>query len=104
MRQGADVIVADVNAANLARAERLGARVIAPDEILAVRCDILAPCDTFAAHVIGADEGVVQTGSGYTAVLLGGAVTILYIFILNAAFRGAGDAAVALRYCGSPMV
>ena len=31
------------------------------------------------------------------AVLLGGAVTILYLFMLNAAFRGAGDASVALR-------
>lgn len=48
-------------------------------------------------RLIGASESVVQTGTGYTAVLLGGAVTILYIFILNAAFRGAGDAAVALR-------
>jgi putative MATE family efflux protein len=48
-------------------------------------------------RLIGATESVVQTGVGYTAVLLGGAVTILYIFILNAAFRGAGDAAVALR-------
>jgi putative MATE family efflux protein len=48
-------------------------------------------------RMIGASESVVQTGTGYTAVILGGAVTILYIFILNAAFRGAGDAAVALR-------
>ena len=37
------------------------------------------------------------TGTGFTAVLLGGSVTILYLFLLNAAFRGAGDAAVALR-------
>lgn len=44
VRQGADVIVADVNAVNLARAERLGARVVAPEAVLAVRCDILAPC------------------------------------------------------------
>lgn len=48
-------------------------------------------------RLIGASESVVQIGTGYTAVILGGAVTILYIFILNAAFRGAGDAAVALR-------
>jgi putative MATE family efflux protein len=48
-------------------------------------------------RMIGASENVVQTGTGYTAVILGGSFSILYIFILNAAFRGAGDAAVALR-------
>jgi putative MATE family efflux protein len=30
-------------------------------------------------------------------LLLGGSVSIVYLFLLNAAFRGAGDAAVALR-------
>ncbi|MGI9221065.1 MAG: MATE family efflux transporter [Woeseiaceae bacterium] len=48
-------------------------------------------------RMIGASAGVVETGAGYTAVLLGGSFSILYIFMLNAAFRGAGDAAVALR-------
>jgi putative MATE family efflux protein len=48
-------------------------------------------------RLIGASESVIDTGTGYTAVLLGGSFSILYIFILNAAFRGAGDAAVALR-------
>ena len=48
-------------------------------------------------YLMGASESVVVTGAGFTAVLLGGAVTILYLFILNAAFRGAGDASVALR-------
>jgi len=48
-------------------------------------------------YLMGASESVVATGAGFTAVLLGGAVSILYLFILNAAFRGAGDASVALR-------
>ena len=48
-------------------------------------------------YLMGASESVVVTGAGFTAVLLGGAVSILYLFILNAAFRGAGDASVALR-------
>ena len=48
-------------------------------------------------RLVGASDSVVETGVGYTAVLLGGAFSIIYIFILNAAFRGAGDAAVALR-------
>ena len=48
-------------------------------------------------RLVGATESVVQTGAGYTAVLLGGAFSILYLFLLNAAFRGAGDAGIALR-------
>jgi len=47
--------------------------------------------------LMGASENVVQIGTGYTAVLLGGSASIMYLFLLNAAFRGAGDAAVALR-------
>jgi len=48
-------------------------------------------------EIMGASEGVIEQGVGFTAVLLGGSVTIIYLFLLNAAFRGAGDATVALR-------
>ena len=48
-------------------------------------------------RLMGASDSVVETGSGFAAVLLGGSASILYLFLLNAAFRGAGDAAVALR-------
>lgn len=44
LSQGAEVIVADVSADNLARAESLGARVVSPEDILSVRCDVFAPC------------------------------------------------------------
>jgi len=47
--------------------------------------------------LMGASDSVVATGTGFTTVLLGGSASILYLFLLNAAFRGAGDAAVALR-------
>jgi putative MATE family efflux protein len=48
-------------------------------------------------RIMGAESGVIETGTGFAAVLLGGSASILYLFILNAAFRGAGDASVALR-------
>ena len=48
-------------------------------------------------RMMGASDSVIITGSGFTAVLLGGSASILYLFLLNAAFRGAGDASVALR-------
>ena len=47
--------------------------------------------------LMGASEGVISQGSGFTAMLLGGSASILFLFLLNAAFRGAGDAPVALR-------
>ena len=48
-------------------------------------------------RLMGASEGVIETGSGFAAVLLGGSASIIYLFLLNAAFRGAGDASIALR-------
>ena len=48
-------------------------------------------------RLIGASEAVVAEGRGFTAMLLGGSASILYLFLLNAAFRGAGDAPIALR-------
>lgn len=48
-------------------------------------------------EIMGASPSVVEQGTGFTAVLLGGSVSIIYLFLLNAAFRGAGDATVALR-------
>ena len=48
-------------------------------------------------RMMGASDDVIAEGKGFTAVLLGGNASILYLFLLNAGFRGAGDAPVALR-------
>src|SRR4051794_32823 len=40
---------------------------------------------------MGASAGVLATGTGYARVMLGGEVSVIMLFVVNAIFRGAGD-------------
>jgi putative MATE family efflux protein len=80
-----------------------GAAVAAVQAIalgLMVSIVIGAPCLVLAPRLLrwmGSSSEIVAVGSGYARICLGGSGVVLMLFLNNAIFRGAGDAAIAMR-------
>ena len=54
----------------------------------------------FAGNILsfmGASPDVVADGAIFTRIMLGGSVAIMLLFLINGIFRGAGDAAMAMK-------
>jgi putative MATE family efflux protein len=56
-----------------------------------------APLAPTLMKMMGGSPWVVEHGSAFTRVMLAGNVTVVMLFMINAIFRGAGDAAIAMR-------
>ena len=48
-------------------------------------------------RLMGASDAIVRTGTGYTRMIFAGSAAVMLLFSVNAVFRGAGDAVLAMR-------
>ncbi|HEX5651866.1 MAG TPA: MATE family efflux transporter [Chitinophagaceae bacterium] len=48
-------------------------------------------------RIMGASPEVVKEGASFTRIMLGGSIVIILLFLINGIFRGAGDAAMAMK-------
>lgn len=78
-------------------ASKAGVQVIILGTIVAVAIGslgIIFPKEILG--LMGGEPELIAEGYGYTRVLLGGSITVVLLFLINAIFRGAGDASIAM--------
>ena len=83
---------------NYEGAAKSGAQAILLVVVLAL---IISMCGIFfprsVLSLMGATSAIVQQGYVFTRIMLTGNIVILLLFLLNGIFRGAGNAAIAMR-------
>lgn len=83
---------------NTADAAHAGAQSIVVALLATVVFSILGV--VFAADILrlmGASDEVVREGAIFTRIMFGGSLAIILLFVINGIFRGAGDAAMAMK-------
>jgi putative MATE family efflux protein len=56
-----------------------------------------APLAPKLLKIMGGSPWVIEHGSSFTRVMMAGNITVVMLFMVNAIFRGSGDAAIAMR-------
>ena len=79
-------------------AARAAVQAIALALIISIVIGVIgAPLAPKLLQLMGGSPWVVEHGAAFTRVMLAGNVTVVMLFMINAIFRGAGDAAIAMR-------
>ncbi|HEX7330660.1 MAG TPA: MATE family efflux transporter [Pyrinomonadaceae bacterium] len=79
-------------------AARAAVQAIALALIVSIVIGVIgAPLAPKLLQLMGGSPWVVEHGAAFTRVMLAGNVTVVMLFMINAIFRGAGDAAIAMR-------
>jgi len=102
-RHGMSVATAAMVARRIGEKDNEAAESVAAQSIL-LGLMIAAVCGIAGAwfapdvlRMMGASGSIIATGAGYTRVIYGGSAAVVLLFIINAVFRGAGDATLAMR-------
>ncbi|MGW9686074.1 MATE family efflux transporter [Flagellimonas sp. 2504JD1-5] len=82
----------DVQGARIAAVQAIGLGIVI--SIVLGIVGILFAKDILA--LMGGEPDLIEEGYGYTKLLIGGNITIMLLFLINAIFRGAGDASIAM--------
>nr|WP_294902323.1 MATE family efflux transporter [uncultured Lacibacter sp.] len=92
------VVARRIGEKNPDAATHAGAQAIIISMMVAIVLSVLGV--VFAADILrlmGAAPAVVQEGTSFTRIMMGGSTVIILLFLINGIFRGAGDAAMAMR-------
>ncbi len=92
------VVARRIGEKNLDAAANSGAQALIISLLITVVLSIFGI--VFAGNVLsfmGASREVVAEGTIFTRIMLGGSVSILLLFLINGIFRGAGNAAMAMK-------
>ena len=92
------IVARRIGEKNADAAAHAGAQSIVVATIVSVICSILG--FSFADKILGfmgASPEVIEQGAIFTKIMFGGSLAIMLLFLINGIFRGAGNAAMAMK-------
>ena len=99
---GLSMAVTAMVARRIGEKDAKGAAIVSVQSIylaIAIALIVAVPGYIFAEDILrlmGGEDRMIDSGLGYTQVMLGGNLTAMLLFLLNAIFRGAGNASLAM--------